>query len=85
MGVLPFGTPRRRYEYNIEIDFKETGFDGVDRIHVAQTRDHWQVLDIIFHLGILLYCKLLLCGVQTSGILMQLPNILKIYHFYKEA
>jgi hypothetical protein len=34
---------RRRcgWEDNIKIDSKETGWDGVDWIHLAQDRDQW--------------------------------------------
>jgi hypothetical protein len=38
----PLGRPRRRLEDNIEMDFKEIGWDGTDWIHLGQYRAHWQ-------------------------------------------
>jgi hypothetical protein len=35
---------RRRWEDNIKMDLKETGWEGVDCIHVAQDRDRWRAL-----------------------------------------
>jgi hypothetical protein len=37
-------TPRRRWEDNNRMDLRETGWDGVDWIHLAQDRDQWRVL-----------------------------------------
>jgi hypothetical protein len=33
------GRPRRRWVDNIKMDLRETGWDGVDWIDVAQNRD----------------------------------------------
>jgi hypothetical protein len=33
------GRPRRRREDNIKMDLGETGWDGMDWIHLAQDRD----------------------------------------------
>jgi hypothetical protein len=38
-GRRPLGRPRRRCEYNIEMDLREIGFGDVDWIHWAQDRD----------------------------------------------
>jgi hypothetical protein len=38
-GKGPLGRPRRRWEDNIEIYLRETGFGDVDWIHLAQDRD----------------------------------------------
>jgi hypothetical protein len=32
---------RRRWQYNIKINIKETGYESVDRIYLAQDRDQW--------------------------------------------
>jgi hypothetical protein len=38
------GRPRRRWENNMRMDLGKTGWEVVDRIHVAQDRDQWQAL-----------------------------------------
>jgi hypothetical protein len=38
------GRPRRRWEYNIILDFREIGGGGVDWINLAQERDQWRTL-----------------------------------------
>jgi hypothetical protein len=38
----PLGRPRRRWEGNIKVDLRETGFGDVDWIHWAQDRDRWR-------------------------------------------
>jgi hypothetical protein len=43
-GKRPLGRPRRRWEDNIKIDLRETGFGDVDWIHLAQDRDRWRAL-----------------------------------------
>jgi hypothetical protein len=40
-GKRPLGRPARRREDNIRM---ETGWEGVDWIHLAQDRDQWQAL-----------------------------------------
>jgi hypothetical protein len=37
-GRRPLGRPRRRWEGNIKMDLRETGFGDVDWIHWAQDR-----------------------------------------------
>jgi hypothetical protein len=32
---------RRRWEINIRMDFGRRGWDGADRMHLAQDRDQW--------------------------------------------
>jgi len=39
-----FGRPRRRWEDNMRMDLKETGWEGMDWFHLAQDRDHWQAV-----------------------------------------
>jgi hypothetical protein len=40
-GKRPLGRPKRRWVDNIKIDLRETGWDGVDWIDMAQDRDQW--------------------------------------------
>jgi len=40
----PLGRPRRRWEGNIRMNFREIGWKGVDWIHLAQDRDQWRIL-----------------------------------------
>jgi hypothetical protein len=43
-GRRPLGRPRRRWEDNIKMDFRETGFG--DWIHLAQDRDRWRARNV---------------------------------------
>jgi hypothetical protein len=43
-GRRPLGRPRRRWEDNVKMDLRETGFGNVGWIHLAQDRDRWQAL-----------------------------------------
>jgi hypothetical protein len=38
----PIGKPRRRWEDNIRMDVRETGFGSMEWIHLAQDRDQWR-------------------------------------------
>ena len=38
----PLGRPRRRWEDNIKMDFREMGCDPRDWIHLAEDRDQWR-------------------------------------------
>jgi len=40
----PLGKPRRRWEYNIRIDLREIGLEGVDWMHLVQYTDQWRPL-----------------------------------------
>jgi len=40
-GKSPLGRHRRRWEDNIKIDLRETEWEGVDWIDLAQDRDQW--------------------------------------------
>jgi hypothetical protein len=37
----PLAGPRRRWKDNINIDLRETGFGGVDWIHLVQDMNRW--------------------------------------------
>jgi hypothetical protein len=41
-GKTPLGRPRRRWEYNIKLDLREIGIDGMNWIRLAQYRVHWR-------------------------------------------
>jgi hypothetical protein len=41
-GKRALGRPRRRWADNIKMDLRETGWDGVDWIDMAQDRDQWR-------------------------------------------
>jgi hypothetical protein len=43
-GKRPLVRPRRRWEDNISMDIRETRWEGVDRIHLAQDREQWWAL-----------------------------------------
>ena len=43
-GERPLGRPRRRWEDNIKMDFKEIGYKGVGRVNVAQDRYKWRAI-----------------------------------------
>jgi hypothetical protein len=40
----PLGRPRRRWNYNIEMDLQELGCGCMDLIDLVQDRDRWWVL-----------------------------------------
>jgi hypothetical protein len=41
-GNRPLGRPRRRWEDNIKIYFREIGIDGANWIQLAQDRVQWR-------------------------------------------
>jgi len=43
-GGRPLGRPRRRWEDNIRLDFREVGCDCEDWMELAQDRDRWRAL-----------------------------------------
>jgi hypothetical protein len=43
-GKRPLGRPRRMWVDNIKMDLRQTGWDGVDWIDMAQDRDQWRSL-----------------------------------------
>jgi hypothetical protein len=42
-GKKPRERTRRSWEDNIRMDLKETGWEGVEWIHLTQVRDQWRV------------------------------------------
>jgi hypothetical protein len=38
----PLRRPRRRWVDNIKMDLRETGWDGIDWLELAQDRDQWR-------------------------------------------
>jgi hypothetical protein len=43
-GKRSLRRPRHRWEYNIKMDLREIGWEGVEWMHVAQDKDQWQPL-----------------------------------------
>jgi hypothetical protein len=43
-GNRPLGTPKRRWEDNIQMDLQEVGCGGMDLIDRVQDRDTWRAL-----------------------------------------
>jgi hypothetical protein len=43
-GKRPLGRPRCRWMDNIKTDLRETGWDGMDRIDLAQDKNNWMAL-----------------------------------------
>jgi hypothetical protein len=43
-GKRPLGRPRRKWVDNIKMGARETGWNGVDWIDMAQDRDQWRAL-----------------------------------------
>jgi hypothetical protein len=43
-GKRPLGRSRHRLEDGIKMDLREVDWGGVEWIHLAQDRDHWQAL-----------------------------------------
>jgi hypothetical protein len=41
-GKRSLGRPKRRWVDSIKIHFRETGWDGMDWINLAQDRDQWR-------------------------------------------
>jgi hypothetical protein len=43
-GKRPLGRPRHKWVDNIKMDLREIGWDGMDRIVLAENRDQWRAL-----------------------------------------
>jgi hypothetical protein len=52
-GKRPLGRLKRTWEDNIRMDLRETGWEVVDWIHLAQDGDQWRdVVKTVMNLGI---------------------------------
>jgi hypothetical protein len=48
----PLGRTKVGWEDNIRMDLRETGWEGVDWIHLPHNRDQWQaVVNTVMNLG----------------------------------
>jgi hypothetical protein len=53
-GKRPLGRSRRRWEDGIKMDLRETGWVGMEWIHLAQDRDRWRaVVNTVMNLRVL--------------------------------
>jgi hypothetical protein len=53
-GKRPLGRPRRRWEDGTKMDLGETGWEGVEWIHLAQDRGRWRaVVNVVMNLRVL--------------------------------
>jgi hypothetical protein len=53
-GRRPLGRPRRIWEDGIKMDLRESGWGGVEWIHLAQDRDRWRaVVNAVMNLRVL--------------------------------
>jgi hypothetical protein len=43
-GKRPLERPRHRWEDGIKMDLRETGWGGVEWIHLAQDKDRWRAV-----------------------------------------
>jgi len=41
-GRRQLGRPRRRWEYDIKLDLREIGINGMNWVRVAEVRVHWR-------------------------------------------
>jgi hypothetical protein len=52
-GKRPLGRPRHRWMGNIKMDLREIGWDGMDWIDLAQTRDQgWTLVNATINLRV---------------------------------
>jgi hypothetical protein len=53
-GMISLGRIRRRWEDNIRMDLRETGWENVDWMHLSQVRNQWRALvNIVMNLRVL--------------------------------
>jgi hypothetical protein len=53
-GKRPLGRPRHSWQYNIRMDLRETEWEGVDSVHLAQDMDQQRALvNTIMNIGVL--------------------------------
>jgi hypothetical protein len=64
----PLGRPRCRWEDNIKMDLRETGWDGVDWIDLTQDRDQWRAfVNTVVNLRVPRNAGKFLCSCTISG------------------
>jgi hypothetical protein len=52
-GKRPPWRPKHRWENGIRMDFRETGWEGVEWVQLAQDREQWQaVVNEVMNLGL---------------------------------
>jgi hypothetical protein len=52
-GKRAFGRTRHGGEFNVNMDFQETGCEDMDRINLAKNRDMWwAVVNMVMNIGI---------------------------------
>jgi hypothetical protein len=57
-GKRPLERPRRRWEDGIKMDFRQTGWESVEGIHLAQDRDcWWAAVNEVMNLRVLTPCS----------------------------
>jgi hypothetical protein len=57
-GNRLLGRPRRRWEDEIRMDLRETGYGGVEWIKMAQDRERWRaVVNTVMNLRVLTSCR----------------------------
>jgi hypothetical protein len=62
-GKRTLGRQRCRWVYNIKIDLRGIEWDGVERIDLAQDRDHWRALfNVVMNLRVPYYVGKFLSG-----------------------
>jgi hypothetical protein len=67
-GKRPLGGPRRRWADSIIMDLREIGWDGMDRIDLAQDRDQWRALvNTVMNLRVLLSAGKFSSSCVTDG------------------
>jgi hypothetical protein len=53
-GKRPLGRPIRRWNSGIRMDLRETGWESVEWIHLAQVRERWRaVVNAVMNIRIL--------------------------------
>jgi hypothetical protein len=67
-GKLPFTRPRHRCNDKVKLDRKDTGWKGVDWIHLSLDRSRWlAVVDKAVYLLVILSAENLLTGPVAVG------------------
>jgi hypothetical protein len=90
-GKRPVGRTRRRWVDNIKMYLREIGWDGMDRIDLAQVKDQWRALvNTIMNLRDPLIAGKFLSSCKTGGFsrkaqLHEVTYDTQAYIFYHEC